>query len=492
LRRRAGAFLGFNWQIVLPVIGGAVLAAGLGMAACLGVALYYADGAVAAFAVGAGVSVPLGTLGVVAGRRMGIGPLRARDTFFAVTLAWVLAAAAGTIPLLVEGTFRSFAEAFFEAMSGFTTTGATLLEAIEEQPHAVLLWRGMMQWFGGIGIVVLFVAVAPATGLASQRVFYAETSGPTTERLTPRIADTAKILWIIYLGLTALGFLAFMVAGMSPFEAISHIFTTIATGGFSPKDDSIAAFDSLVVELVVIVFMVAGGINFALYWKLIRGGSLWPQLAEVRAYLLILAGATALMAGGLVIAEDVGSIGEGLRSGAFQVVSIMTSTGYTTVDFDAWNDFARVGLLLLMFVGGCAGSTAGGMKVIRVMLLAKTALQEIRRELRPAAVNVLRLPGRVFPEAVRHAVLGFFLLYLLVFGIATLLVAATGLDVVSAASSAAATLNVVGPAFGTVGPTESYAAVTTPGLWVLSACMLLGRLEIFTVLVLFTRAFWQR
>lgn len=462
------------------------------MAVCAGVALYYGDGAGAQFAAAAVVAIPLGIVGIAAGRRIATGPLRARDTFFAVTVAWLLAAVFGSIPFLTSGALPSFTASFFEAMSGITTTGATLFDSIESQPHSLLLWRSMMQWFGGLGIIVLFVAVAPATGLASQRVFYAETSGPTTERLTPRIADTAKILWSIYLGLTVLGFVAYMVAGMGPFDAISHIFTTLSTGGFSTKDASIAAFDSLALELVVIVFMIAGGINFAVYWRLLRGGSLLPQLAEVRAYLLILLGAIVLATISLLGAGDEGPLSEALRRSMFNVTSVLTTTGYTTTDFDLWNHFARFGLVVLMLTGACAGSTAGGFKVIRVMLVAKSALHEMQRQLRPSAVTVLRLPRRVFSEDVRRAVFGYFVLYMAVAAVAALLLAATGLDPVSAMSGAAAMLSTLGPGLGEVGAIENYGAVSEPGLWVLSATMLVGRLEIFTVLVLFTRAFWQR
>jgi trk system potassium uptake protein TrkH len=477
---------------VLPVLAGAVLAVGLGMAVCLAVALYYGDGSGGPFAATAGVAIPLGLLGIAAGRRLQPGPLRARDTFFAVTVAWLLAALFGSIPFLASGTLPSFTTSFFEAMSGFTTTGATLFDAIEGQPHALLLWRSLMQWFGGLGIIVLFVAVAPATGLASQRVFYAETSGPTTERLTPRIADTAKILWSIYLGLTVLGFLAYMIAGMGPFDAINHIFTTLSTGGFSTKDASIAAFDSMALEFVVIAFMIAGGINFAVYWRLLRGGPLLPQLAEVRAFLLILGGAVVLATISLLTAGNEGSLSEALRRSMFNIASVVTTTGYTTTDFDLWNHFARFGIIILMLIGGCAGSTAGGLKVIRVMLVAKGALHEMQRQLRPSAVTVLRLPRRVFSEDVRRAVFGYFVLYMTVAGVASLLLAATGQDPVTAVSAAAAMLTTLGPGLGEVGALENYRAVSEPGLWVLSATMLVGRLEIFTVLVLFTRAFWQR
>jgi trk system potassium uptake protein len=486
---RAGPHL--NWQLIIPVVSGALLAAGAGMAACCMAAIIAGDGGVVAFALPAAVVIPPAVLGVLSARRLPAIPLRPRDGFFAVTAAWLVAAVVGAVPFLLEGTFGRPLDAFFESMSGFTTTGATLLRKVEAEPDAILLWRSVMQWLGGVGIVVLVVAIAPATGLATQRVFYAETSGVTAERLTPRIADTAKILWGIYLALTGLGFAAYLVAGMGAFDAINHIFTTLATGGFSTRTASIAAFDSLAVELVAIFFMTAAGVNFAFYWRAMRGPTIWPQAAEVRLYLFILAASTAVVTASLLMNDQAGDIWQGLREGAFSVTTVMTNTGYTTVDFDGFNDYARSHLLLLMFIGGCAGSTAGGLKVIRVMLLGKAAGQEVQRQLRPKAVQVLRTRGRVFSEDVRRGVLGFFYIYMAVAIFATMALLGTGLDFISALSSVGATLNLVGPGLGQVGATDNYEAVSDGGRLILTSVMLAGRLEVFTVLVLLTPAFWR-
>jgi trk system potassium uptake protein len=490
-RRRGRLGPNLNWQLIVPVVSGALLAVGLGMAACFAVAVAVGDGATLAFGGPAAVVVPLAALGMASARRLRSMPLRARDGFFAVTAAWVVAAAVGAIPFLLADTFDRPLDAFFESMSGFTTTGATLLAEIEPEPDAILLWRSITQWLGGVGIVVLVVAIAPATGLATQRVFYAETSGVTAERLTPRIADTAKIICGIYLALTAAGFLAYLIAGMAPFDAVNHIFTTLATGGFSTKTASIAEFDSLAIELVAVLFMTAGGVNFAFYWRAMRGHAIWPQAAEVRLYLLILAASITAVTISLALNDQTGGIWQNLREAAFSVTSIMTNTGYTTAEFDDWNDYARTHLLLVMFIGGCAGSTAGGLKVIRVLLLGKTAAQEIQRQLRPKAVQVLRTRGRVFSEEVRRGVLGFFYIYMTVAIVATLAMLASGLDIISAFSSVAATLNLVGPGLGEVGATDNYEAVSDGGRAILTAIMLTGRLEIFTVLVLLTPAFWR-
>lgn len=480
-----------NWQLIVPVVAGALLAVGGGLLASFAVAVGSGEGGTLAFGVTAAVVIPLSVLGVLAGRRLRSVPLRARDGFFAVAAAWVMAAAVGAVPFLITGTFDRPLDAFFESMSGFTTTGATLIDDVTGEPDAVLFWRSISQWLGGVGIVVLVVAIAPATGLATQRVFYAETSGVTAERLTPRIASTAKILWGIYLVLTAAGFIAYLLAGMGPFDAINHIFTTLATGGFSTETASIAAFDSLAIELVAIFFMAVAGVNFAFYWRAMRGPTIWPQAAEVRLYLAILLANIGIVTASLALNDQPGGIWQNLRDSAFSVTTVMTNTGYTTIDFDGFNDFARSQLLLLMFVGGCAGSTAGGIKVIRVMLLGKTAGQEIQRQLRPKAVQVLRTRGRVFSEDVRRGVLGFFYIYVAVAIAGTMAMLATGLDGVSALSSVAATLNLVGPGLGQVGATDNYAAVSDSGRAILALLMLAGRLEVFTVLVLLTPAFWR-
>ncbi|MGI8632341.1 MAG: TrkH family potassium uptake protein [Solirubrobacterales bacterium] len=484
--------LRFHWRLILPVVGGAALALGLGMLVCAGLALGYGDGSALALAIPGVGSILLGGGGLYAGRHLDELPLRSRDGFLAVTLTWVVGAAVSSLPFIFHGMLPSFTDAYFEAMSGFTTTGSTMLDVIDGQPEGLMMWRQMTQWLGGIGIVVLVVAIAPATGLASQRMFYAETSGVTADRLTPKIADTAKILWAVYVGLSVAAVIAFLAAGMGLYDAVAHMFTTLATGGFSPKGGSIADFDSLAVEIAVIVFMALSGINFAFYWKAVTGKGLFPQFAEVRVYLSILAVATLVVATSLVVSDHVNSIGQGLRESAFTVTSLMTTTGYTTADYDVWNDFVRLGLIILMFVGACAGSTTGGMKVIRVVLLAKSAAQEVRRQLQPARVSILRLGGKTFGDGVREGLLGFFFIYVMVFIVATMLLLALGLDMISAFSAVAATLNVIGPGLEQVGASESFQAVPDAGKWVLSACMLIGRLEVFTVIALLAPSFWRR
>ena len=461
------------------------------MLVAAGVGLAGDDRAIVAVAAPGIATLVLGALMVrVAGATrpstLTIGPI---NGFAAVTLAWVAAAAVGAIPLLDAGTFSSPLDAYFEAMSGFTTTGSTLIEEVEVEPDAVLFWRSTMQLLGGVGIVVLVVAVAPVSFMGLQRAFYAEASGVTAERLTPRIVDTAKIIAGIYAGLTLACGTAYAIAGMGAFDAVNHAFTTVATGGFSPRTASIGHFDSVAIETIAIAFMIAGAINFAFYWRAVRGGPLMPQLAEVRAYLAILVLSIAVVTLSLVLADDVGGVAESLRESAFSVVTVATNTGFVTGDFDRFNDFARVGLVLLMVIGGCAGSTAGGIKVIRALLLAKSGWQEVNRQVQPSAVQVLRLGGRPFSEDIRRAIFGFFLVYVLVFLTGTLALAASGLDPITAISGTAATLNMVGPGLEEVGAHESFQALPDFARAVAATLMLVGRLEIFTVVALLAAIF---
>ena len=492
MTRHHGRFVGLNWGVVLPVMGGALVAVGAGMLVCGVAAALYRDGVALAFFGPGLATLGGGAVALQAGRRRTTGVLRARDGFFAVSATWLVAAVLGALPFLLAGTFGNPIDAFFESMSGITGTGATVIGDVTGQAHAVLLWRSLSCWLGGVGIVILVVAIAPATGLAT-RVFAAESSGPSADRLTPRVATTAKIIWSIYGTLTVVAAAAYALAGMGPFDAVNHALATVATGGFSTRTESIGAFQSLAVELVAIVFMTLGGINLAFYWRAIRGRSgIRPALAEVRAYFVLLLVGTVLVTGSLLLAGDARDLATSLREASFAVVSVMTSTGYVTADFDEWNNFARLVIVALLFVGGCAGSTSGGMKVVRIMLLGKTAVQEVQRQLQPKAMQVLRLPGRVFSEEARRNVLGFFFIYVTVWVAGSLLMTALGLDLVTAATAAAAALNVAGVGLGEVGAIENFSAVPPAGRAILGLLMLVGRLEVFTVLVLLTPAFWRR
>ena len=466
-------------------VGGAFIATGAAMLICALVGLIDGHSALA-FAVPGFAVLLVGWLLLAAsvGRQREQIVVRPITGLVAVTLAWTLASAAGAVPLILAGSFSSPLDAYFEAVSGFTTTGATLLPDIEAQSQAVLAWRSLMQWLGGIGIIVLVVAVAPISGPGVQRAFYAETSGMVSDRLTPRIIDTAKIIAGIYLVLSVVAAAAYLLAGMGAFDAVNHSMTTIATGGFSTRNLSIGAFDSRPIEAVAVFFMIVGGINFAFYWRAIRGRPLMPQLAEVLTFIGILSAISAAVAASVLLAGDVDDFGGGLLDSLFSVTTVITTTGFTTADFDDWNSFARTVILLTTFIGACAGSTAGGIKVIRVMLLGKSALQELQRQLRPNMVQVLRVGGHVYREDIRRAVLGFFLIYLLVFAVGILAMAASGLDPLTAISAASATLNMIGPGLGEIGAIENFEVLSPFARGVSCVLMIAGRLEVFTVVAL--------
>jgi len=479
--------VGPTGALVLLTLGGTLAACTLGLAACAVVGAAEAEAA-AAFALTALGTLVLSAVFLYVSRFTQRGlTVRPVAGLLAVTLAWVGASVVGGVALLATETFTTPLDAFFEATSGFTTTGATLLTDLEAQPDAVLLWRSIMQWLGGIGIVVLVVAIAPVTGPGVQRAFYAETTGVTTERLTPRIIDTAKIIAAIYLALSAAALVAYALVGMGGFDAVNHAMTTVATGGFSTRDESIAAFDSVPIELVGVAFMVLGGVNFAFYWRAVRGRSVMPQGAEVLALLAILAAAIA------AVTVSVELTGEAtLRESAFNVTSIVTSTGYASADYDSWNQFARVAILVLMSSGACAASTAGGIKVIRTVLLAKAARQELDRPLRPTAVKVLRFGGHAYSENVRRAVLGFFLVYAMVYVAGALAMAATGVDPVTAISASSSAINIIGPGLGEIGPDATWEALPPFGRAVAAVMMIAGRLEVFTVVALLAALFGLR
>jgi trk system potassium uptake protein len=488
-----------NARIVFRVNAGIVLAIGVALLVPLGVSLVYDDGSWASFLVPSlAMTLPGGVavyLTRVSKSERAVEFIGTREVYLSVTLAWVLAALLGGVPFLVDGTFSNVLDSSFETMSGFTTTGSTLLSDIEAETPSILFWRSMTQWLGGVGIIVLLVAVAPALGSGAARLLGAEMSGLTQPRLTPRISDTAKALVIVYVSISVAQTVALLVAGMNLYDSVVHTFTTVATGGFSPKTASIGFYDSLAIEAVIIFFMVVSGVSFSLYYLLYTRRDPKTLLdRELLAYLAIIAASVVLVWGILVFTGDYADApADALRDSAFAVSSIITTTGFVTADFDTWDSAAKATLVILMFIGGCAGSTAGGIKVVRVLIVLRTVFQDIFRMVHPRAVTPLRLGGTIIPEGVRLAVLALFAAWLITFCVATILVAIQpNLTVLSAATAVAATLNVVGPGLGQVGASESFEVVNSFGRFVLTGCMLLGRLEIFTALALLSPAFWRR
>ncbi len=420
--------------------------------------------------------------------------LRVRDGFVVVVLFWVVLGAFGALPFVLGHKLHmSATDAIFESVSGLTTTGATVILGLDRLPPSILYYRQQIQWLGGMGIIVLAVAVLPMLGVGGMQLYRAETPGPMKDnKLTPRITETAKALWYIYLGLTVACALAYWGAGMSLFDAVGHSFSTVAIGGFSTHDLSMGYFDSALIEAVAVVFMLVAGMNFSLHFLAWRYGSARPYLgdSELKAYLTVLAVAAAVATGYLYLTGTFADFGSALHHGIFQAVSIGTTTGFTTAEYFAWPGFLPVMLIFASFIGGCAGSTGGGMKVIRFLMLYKQGMREITRLVHPSAQIPVKIGGKPVPERVISAVWGFFSLYVATFSVMLLLLMANGLDQVSAFSAVAACINNMGPGLGAVGP--HYGTLGDPSKWVLTFAMLLGRLEIFTLLVLFTPAFWRK
>ena len=476
--------------MVFRLVGTLSLLLGLLMLIPALISASYGESDVPAFLLSMCISVCIGLVLRYLARDGGhVGP---KECFAVVTFGWVTAAALGALPSLFHGTFATFTDAFFEAMSGLTTTGASVLTNIEAQPHGILFWRSFLHWLGGMGIIVLFIAVLPSLGIGATKLFRAEVPGPTPERLEPRIRDTAKKLWAIYVGISLLQTVLLHIGGMTLFDALTHTFGTVATGGFSTRTASVGAYNSVFIEIVMIVFMFIAGCNFALHFRMLQGkrDSLFKD-AEFKTYLLLIAAATLVVTLNLR-AHVFPEMSSALRGAAFQVTSIMTTTGFATADFDAWPSLSKTILLVLMFVGGCTGSTGGAIKVSRIMIAFKHGYREALSFIHPRAVTVTKVNGSVVSPNVLNSVLGFLFLYSLIFVIGTLFMSSLGLDIISAGSSVAATLGNIGPGLGLVGPTLSYATIPISGKWVLSLCMLLGRLEIFSVLVLFLPEFWRR
>jgi trk system potassium uptake protein len=419
--------------------------------------------------------------------------LRSGDGFLITVLFYVSLGMFGAIPLyLEEAVDTSFTEAAFESMSGLTTTGATVLTGLDDMPKSILFYRQLLQWLGGMGIIVLAVAILPMLGVGGMQLYRAEFTGPTKDnKLTPRITETAKALWYLYLGITTACAVSYWAAGMTVFDAICHSFSTVAIGGFSTHDASMGHFASAGVEAVAIVFMIIAGINFGLHFVALRRlspGFYWND-PEVRLYLGILAGVAAIVYFVLVQEPEASEIP--LRDSLFQAVSIATTTGYTTTDFSVWPLAAPVLLLFAAFAGGCAGSTAGGLKVVRVLLIYRQGLREMKRLIHPSGVFTIKLGAQRVPDRVVDAVWGFFALYVIVFlTLVCLMLMLAEVDFLTAFSAVAACLNNLGPGLGDVA--LNYSSLPPPAMWLLMLAMVLGRLEIFTLLVLFTPAFWRR
>jgi len=420
--------------------------------------------------------------------------LRLREGFLVVVLFWAVLGVSGSAPLMFSNELQiSFVDAVFESISGLTTTGATVIVGLDDLPRSILFYRQQLQWLGGMGIIVLAVAILPMLGIGGIQLYRAETPGPVKDsKLTPRIKGTAKLLWLIYVGFTVLCALAYYFAGMDAFDAISHSFSTIAIGGFSTHDASMGYFSSHIIELVAVIFMLLSGANFSLHFMAWRSLSLntYYRDSEFRLYGVLMLVLTLVVLAYLYFMHVYGSLSESYYHAIFQVVSIATTTGFTTTDYSHWPGFLPVLLVFASFVGGCAGSTGGGMKVVRVLLLFKQGWREVMRLIHPNARIAVKLNRKPVERDVIQAVWGFFSVYIAVFVFFMLVLMATEMDQVTAFSAVAATLNNLGPGLGEVA--SNYKDIGDFSKWVLCLAMLLGRLEIFTLLVVLTPAFWRR
>jgi len=457
----------------------------------LGVGLYYGEGELGIFLQPMLLCAGVGLLLWYPWRRLRPRISR-KDGFLVVALFWFVMSLLGASPLWL-GLELSFTEALFESASAITTTGATVITGLDHLPRSLLFYRQLLQWLGGMGLIVLGIAVLPMLGIGGMQLYRAEAPGPMKEeKLMPRMASTARALWLIYLALTGACALAYWLAGMTPFDAVAHSLSTVSTGGFSTHDASLAHFHSRAVEQVAIVFMLLASINFAVHFQVIhhRNPLAYWRDPEARVFLIFVLVVVLLV--GLILRTE-GNYHElppTLRDATFEVVSVVTSTGFGTVDFTHWPDFLPVLLIFISFVGGCGGSTAGGMKVMRVVLLFKQGMREVHKLIHPSAVLPVKLGKQVVDQRVMNAVWGFFAAYAAVFVVLMLLMIHTGLDQVSAFSAVATCINNLGPGLGTVA--YNFQAVSDAGKWISVIAMLLGRLEIFTILILLSPAFWKR
>lgn len=485
-----------NYRRIFRLLGRLLIFLGLMIGTSIPWAWWYDESStIVAFSISAAIAVGMGLMMSIFGKKSDGTILRSEAILF-VAMAWGLLGVFGGIPYLLDGAVTNPADAYFEAISGFTTTGSTILTDIAGQSRGLHWWRSMTHWLGGIGIVVLFVAIFPQLGVGGKFLFKSEVPGPITEGLKPKIKQTATVLLAIYASLTLLCAVCLWGLGMTVHDAICHAFATLATGGFSTQNGSIADFNSAAIDYTVTFFMLLAGINFGLYFGIFQGRLKQAiRDRELHVYLSLIAIATVVITINIWRTEPLaqhGSLLDSFRYAIFQVVGIITTTGFGTDNFDLYPPLSKLLLVMLMFVGGMAGSTAGGMKVIRFIVIFKAIYVEIYRVFRPQVVMAVRVGRNVIGQDTTHAILGFFAIGIITFGAASLYMAFLGLDIVTATTSVAATLFNIGPGLARVGSIENFAFIPTSGKVVLSFCMILGRLEFLTLLVLLLPEFWKR
>ncbi|MDK2833771.1 MAG: trk/ktr system potassium uptake protein [Methanolobus sp.] len=475
-----------NKAVIYNVLGELLTFLALVMLIPLFVAFYYGESPIPF----AAAVVITGTLGLVLSRKYSAqGEWKIKEGFAIVALGWLSVAVFGSIPYLLDGI--SPVNALFESMSGFTTTGATIMQDIESHSRSILFWRCMTQWLGGMGIIMIFIAILPKLGVAGRQLFRAEAPGPTEDKLKPRIRGTARILWTVYVFISVVQAVALKLAGMSYYDAVTHTFTTMSTGGFSPYGPGIAGFNDPLIEGIIVVFMFIAGANFALHYRVLyvdRNSFIKDE--EFKFYTVIILLATLVLTFSLW--KDMGQTVEtAFRYAVFQVVSITTTTGYASADFDIWSDSARIVLLAVMFIGGSAGSTAGGVKAVRILLLLKYGKNVLFKALHPKAIKPVKYNSRAVPEEIMQSIVSFVVIYMMIFAISTGILALMGMDLISSITASIATLGNIGPGFNAVGPMANFDVVPFLGKLLLIANMWIGRLEVFTVIVMLTPEFWK-
>ncbi len=480
-----------NYKLIFRILGFLLVFEGIFMLLALMVALIYHGPDVMALLQSALICIATGAISLVINRKAG-QQMGKREGFVIVTLVWVIFSFFGSLPFILSHAIPDLTNAFFETMSGFTTTGSSILNDIESLPHGILFWRSMTQWLGGMGIIVLSLAILPIFGIGGMQLFAAEVPGPVTDKISPRIQSTAKSLWVIYVFFTAFESILLWIGGMSLFDAVNHSFTTMATGGYSTKQASIAYWTSPFIHYVITLFMIIAGTNFTVSY-LILTGKFKKAIGneELKYYLFFIILFTLVISTGLMLTSELG-IEHSFRDALFQVASIITTTGYATSDYLHWTPFLTIVLFSIFFFGGSAGSTGGGLKIMRIVLLLKNSYYELRRIIHPNAVIPVHFNNKVVPDQIITNVMAFFLFYFIVFFCSTILLMLVVPDLSSAMGAVATSLGNIGPGLGFFGPAENFYALHPVGKWFLSFLMLLGRLELFTVLVLFSPAFWKR
>lgn len=477
-------------KAVIHVLATLMILNGVFMATCLPTSWLYHDGDFNSLLFSAVISANVGLIIWYLTRKV-VKEVGRREGYLIVTLGWLILAITGSLPFLFSGVIDSIPSALFETISGYTTTGASILNDIESVPHGLLLWRSMTQWIGGMGIIVLTVAILPMFGVGGMQMFMAEAPGPSSDKLHPKITDTAKRLWAIYVMLTAVEVICLKGAGMSWFDAVNHSFTTMSTGGFSTKNLSVAAFQSPAVEYIISLFMIFGGINFSIIYFILKGiFSKVKQNEEFRVYTILVVSFTMVIALILVNTSSL-NFEESFRTSLFQVVSIITTTGFATANYAEWAPIALMLIVLLMFTGGSAGSTAGGVKIVRHIIILKNGYAEFKRLLHPRGVIPVRYNTHSVGQNIVYNILAFFFIYLFIFVIGCVVLSMFGYDLLTSAGATIACLGNIGPGIGQVDPSHNFAFFSENAQLFLSFLMMLGRLELFTVLMLFVPSFWK-